>query len=188
MGKIWITSDLHFHHNKPFIYKARGFNSIDEHDYILWHNWQSYVHPDDDVYILGDLMLNDKEKGRQTLASLNGHLHIAIGNHDSNSKIEIYKTLPNVVEVEYAYRLKYKKWKFYLTHYPSEVGFIADCPAGVPNKKVWNLCGHWHTDYKYIEMESNKRIYHVEPEAHDYRPVLLEEIIADIESFYEISY
>ena len=32
MGKIWIISDLHFCHNKDFIYGKRGFNSIAEHD------------------------------------------------------------------------------------------------------------------------------------------------------------
>lgn len=187
MGRIWITSDLHFHHNKSFVYGLRGFSNIDEHDYILWHNWQSYVQPDDDVYVLGDLIMEDKEKGKQTIASLNGKIHIAIGNHDTNSKIEIYKSLPNVVEVEYAYRLKYKGWKFYLTHYPAEIGLISVCPADNPAKKVWNLCGHWHTNYKYIEMESDKRIYHVEPEAHECRPILLEEVIADIENFCQLS-
>ena len=32
MKKIYFSSDLHFSHNKDFIYKARGFTSIEEHD------------------------------------------------------------------------------------------------------------------------------------------------------------
>lgn len=27
---IYFTADLHFGHNKEFIYKKRGFNSVDE--------------------------------------------------------------------------------------------------------------------------------------------------------------
>lgn len=29
---IYLTSDLHFGHNKEFLYKPRGFNSIEAHD------------------------------------------------------------------------------------------------------------------------------------------------------------
>ena len=27
---IWLTSDLHFFHNREFVYKPRGFNSVEE--------------------------------------------------------------------------------------------------------------------------------------------------------------
>ena len=30
MSKIWLTSDLHFLHNKEFLYKPRGFDSVEE--------------------------------------------------------------------------------------------------------------------------------------------------------------
>ena len=36
---IWITSDLHLQHDKPFIYEARGFSSIQEHDEAIIKNW-----------------------------------------------------------------------------------------------------------------------------------------------------
>ena len=29
---IYFTSDLHFNHNKDFIYQARGFENIEEHN------------------------------------------------------------------------------------------------------------------------------------------------------------
>ena len=30
MNKIWLTSDLHFCHNRDFIYEPRGFASVHE--------------------------------------------------------------------------------------------------------------------------------------------------------------
>ena len=57
MGNIFLTSDLHFGHNKEFIYKVRGFNSIEEMNEAIIERWNSVVNNDDDVYVLGDLML-----------------------------------------------------------------------------------------------------------------------------------
>ena len=30
MSNIWLISDTHFNHNKEFVWKARGFNSVEE--------------------------------------------------------------------------------------------------------------------------------------------------------------
>ena len=38
-NNIWFTSDLHFCHDKEFLYKPRGFNSIEEHDTAIIQNW-----------------------------------------------------------------------------------------------------------------------------------------------------
>ena len=34
---VYITSDLHFGHNRNFIYESRGFSSIEEHDKIPYN-------------------------------------------------------------------------------------------------------------------------------------------------------
>ena len=57
MGNIFLTSDLHFGHNKEFIYKVRGFNSIEEMNEAIIERWNSVVNNDDDVYVLGDFIL-----------------------------------------------------------------------------------------------------------------------------------
>ena len=51
MRRIWVTSDLHIGHNKEFVYKERGFQSIEEHDSALLSNWNELVSPDDVVYV-----------------------------------------------------------------------------------------------------------------------------------------
>ena len=87
---IYFTSDLHFGHNKEFIYKPRGFNSIEDHDNTIIKNWNNIVTEDDDIYVLGDLMLGDKEYGLNCLKRLRGKIHIVVGNHDTTNKIDLY--------------------------------------------------------------------------------------------------
>ena len=60
---IYFTSDLHFGHNREFIWGPRGFKSSWEHDETIVKNWNSLITEEDDVYILGDLMLGDNAAG-----------------------------------------------------------------------------------------------------------------------------
>ena len=78
---IWITSDLHLQHDKSFIYEARGFNSIQEHDEAIIKNWNKLVEDYDVVYILGDLIMGESEQGIELLRQLNGSLRVILGNH-----------------------------------------------------------------------------------------------------------
>ena len=76
MAKFWFTSDLHFGHNKEFLYKPRGFENIVDHDETIIKNWNELVAPNDTIFILGDLMLNDNNYGMNCLKQLNGYKHI----------------------------------------------------------------------------------------------------------------
>lgn len=104
--KIWFTSDTHFGwgHVKDFLWAPRGFNSIEEHDTAIIENWNSIVDPDDEVYHLGDVMLGDNEHGIKCLEQLNGRIHILIGNHDTDTRIQLYRQCKNVVSIDYALR------------------------------------------------------------------------------------
>lgn len=97
MGEIYITSDTHFCHAQPFLYEPRGFENVDQMNAAIIKRWNSLVEPCDEVYVLGDLMLNNTEEGLEYFKLLNGFKHIIIGNHDSNKRIELYKELPNTV-------------------------------------------------------------------------------------------
>ena len=50
MGRIFVTSDLHFGHDRGFLYEPRGFDNIEDHDEAVIANWNSVVNEDDDVY------------------------------------------------------------------------------------------------------------------------------------------
>ena len=48
-GKIFLTSDTHFGHDREFLWGPRGFRSSIEHDEAVIANWNSVVGEDDDV-------------------------------------------------------------------------------------------------------------------------------------------
>ena len=179
MSKIYITSDLHFNHNKDFLYESRGFSNIEDMNNTIIANWNSIIAPDDDIYILGDLMLGGSEKmadGLNLIISLNGKLHLIRGNHDTDTRWKAYGTLHNVVEQKNAIYLKYNKYHFYLSHYPSITSnFDSDKPL---KARLLNLCGHTHTKDKWQDIGKGY-IYHCELDAHNCYPVLLDDIIED---------
>ena len=109
---IYITSDFHFGHDKPFIWKDRGFSSVEEMNETLISNFNSIVKPEDHVYILGDLTLGDLKTGLAAIARLNGCLHIIRGNHDTERRWGAYVNLPSVIEMQNALYLNYKKYNF----------------------------------------------------------------------------
>lgn len=179
---IYITSDLHLGHNKDFLFGPRGFSNIDEHDKAIVENWNSLILPEDDVYVLGDLMLNDNEKGISLIKQLNGNLHVILGNHDTDARIALYKQCENIVETVFAARLKYKKYCLFLTHYPCLCGNNGEDDKPLYYKAI-NLCGHSHTKERWQDWDKGL-IYHCELDAHENRPVLLDTVIDEVHERY----
>jgi calcineurin-like phosphoesterase family protein len=178
---IWFTSDWHFCHDQPFLYEPRGFNNPYDMNNAIIKNYNSIVQPDDDVYCLGDCILNDNELGMYCIKQLKGKIHIIKGNHDTNTRIELYKNCSNIVEVCDIKILKYSKTKrFYLSHYPTLTGNFDDDKR----PPLVNICGHSHTNNRFIDMNKGS-IYHVEVDAHDLYPVSIEQIIEDIKRYKE---
>lgn len=175
--KIWFTSDLHFNHDKPFIYKDRGFSSIEEHNEALIKNWNERIKNSDEVYLLGDVCMGeDIEANIKLLKRLNGNIHLVTGNHDTDKKIEYFKKNHIFTEIiPVGTMFKYRKWIFILSHYPMIVSNYDD-----KFKKIWNLCGHTHTTAKFGERIFNS--YNVGVDAHNNFPIEIEEIIADLKS------
>ena len=53
---IYFTSDCHFSHDKEFLWGPRGFKNQWEMNEKIIENWNAIIQPDDDVYILGDIV------------------------------------------------------------------------------------------------------------------------------------
>ena len=177
MSNIYVTSDTHFGHSKNFLYEPRGFKNIYDHDNAIIKNWNEIVQPEDDVYLLGDVMLNDNDYGLSCLKQLKGQIHIIRGNHCTDARIALYKECWNVVEVCDAKWLKIGKQNFFLSHYPCLTDNHDD---GKPlNRRIISLCGHTHTPDKWYDW-NNGLIYHVEMDAHGCKPISAEQIINDI--------
>lgn len=173
MGDIWFTSDLHFNHDKDFIWGARGYSSVDEMNRIQIEKFNSVVMPDDDVYILGDSMMGDAVTSQKLFARLQGKIHIILGNHDTNARAEFYRGLPQVVEVVYATVIKKSKKSFYLSHYPTMT-----TNQGRLEGQAINISGHTHSTDKFENIEYG--VYNVAVDAHDGYPVNIETIISDL--------
>ena len=179
--KIFVTSDLHFNHDKEFVYKPRGFNTVEEMNTAIINNWNSIIDNEDDIYVLGDLMLGDNEKGLECIKQLNGRLHIILGNHDTAVREQIYtEQCDNVIEVKYATIIKYRKYHFYLSHYPT---MTANFDSDSLHNCLINLYGHTHqkTNF-YNEMPF---IYHIGLDSHNNTPVLLDDAIEDMKKKVE---
>lgn len=180
MGKIWVTSDWHFCHSKDFLWKPRGFNNQYEMNKIIIQKHNEIVKPEDDVYCLGDCMLNDNEMGLYCIKQLKGNIHIIRGNHDSETRIKLYSSCWNVVEVCEGKYLNYNGYHFYLSHYPCLCSnFDYDKPL---KAKIISLCGHTHTQNKFQDMDKGL-IYHVEVDAHNCYPIEIDQIIEDINNY-----
>ena len=177
---LYITSDLHFCHERDFIYKPRGYKTVNGMNKGIVKNWNSIITNDDEVYLLGDIMLNNNEEGLKYFKKLKGKIHIILGNHDTINRKDLFLSLDNVVSVEYATIIKYKKWHFYLSHYPT---ITTNQKKTKKSLTLWNLCGHYHTKDKFDDMKRGWPCYHIELDAHNNKPVSIEEIIEDIKSF-----
>lgn len=181
---IYFISDLHLFHDRDFLYAPRGYKNTYEMSEDIIKIINDTVNVEDELYILGDLMLNDNEAGRKMLAQIKcSKIHIILGNHDSDERIKIYETLWNVVDIKFADRFKYHKWSFMLSHYPMMTGNTDDDEKKT-SQRVYSLCGHTHSKDKFLEMNKGIPAYHVEWDAHG-RPVSIEEIIEDIRNYYK---
>lgn len=178
---IFLTSDLHFNHDREFVWKVRGFDSVQEMNETIVKNWNSIVSPNDDVYVLGDLCLGGGTPSillanKKLIESLNGKLHIIRGNHDTNPRVIMYSQCANVVdEVKWADMLNYKGYHFYLSHFPTLTGNLEKESL---KKCTCNLFGHTHqTTNFHLDMPY---LYHVGVDSHNCYPVSLDDIIQEM--------
>lgn len=179
---IYFSSDFHLYHNRDFLYQPRGYTDVYTMSNDIIKIVNETVGVEDELYLLGDLILNDNEQGRKLLAQIKcPNIHIILGNHDTDERIKIYENLWNIVDIKFADRIKYDKWTFFLTHYPCDTWNFDNGEKKI-NQIVWNLCGHCHTQDRYFEMEKGLASYHVEWDAHE-RPVSIDEIIRDIKGY-----
>lgn len=175
---IYLSSDLHFNHNREFVYAARGFSSVEEMNEAIIERFNSVVRPGDILYLLGDSALGGGEKevleaNKALIERLNGEIHMIRGNHDTNPRIEMYQNCHNVVEAaKWADMLKYKGYHFYLSHFPTMTGNLE---KETLKQCTCNLFGHTHqTSNFYMDLPF---VYHVGVDSHNCYPILLDDII-----------
>ena len=173
---IYFTSDLHFNHDREFIYAPRGFSSIHEMNDIIIEKWNSIINMEDDIYVLGDLMLGNNETAIKMIKNLKGNIHIIRGNHDTDTRITLYNDCYNIVEITEGQYLKINGYHFYLCHYPTITSNLEK--DGNLKSHLINLFGHTHQNNNFYN--DIPFMYHVGVDSHNCYPVSFEQIIEDI--------
>ena len=168
--KVWIMSDLHIGHNKKFVYERRGFQSIEEHNQALIKNIKSRVGENDDFYILGDLTLGDLDAAAAWLRQIPGHVHVILGNHDTDRRVEFYESLG--WDVQFATVIRWGKQRFYLSHYPTNTANEGEDKISLATLSIY---GHTHQDWCWTT--ENPFAFCVCPECNNNCPISAEEII-----------
>lgn len=148
----FVTADTHFldeHLLGIDDFAPRPFLTVDQMDQTIIKNWNERVSEDDIVYHLGDIAVyfakpqtKAYEKVFQILNSLNGHLVLIKGNHDSRGLFKylaknnyFFNGKPKFDFHDVGVLLKYDHRQYYLTHYPLMLGIAP---------QIINLHGHIH--------------------------------------------
>lgn len=180
MNDIWFTSDTHFGHDKSFICEPRGFSTADEMNEAIIERWNKLVKPNDIVYHLGDVFLNNNEIGVECFKRLNGQIFMIWGNHDTDVKKNLLARECNILGGWYSYLIKYGKLSLYLSHYPS---ITANYDEKHFNQHVINLHGHTHQQKNFLYVD-NPFMYHVGMDSHNCTPIHIDEIITEIKQVW----
>ena len=164
---IYFTSDLHLGHRGIIEMQNRPFKSVEEMNRSLIENYNSVVHKNDTVYILGDISHHMPiERVNELMGKMNGKKILIKGNHDKKYLLELFEEICDfkTVSLDGVY--------FALMHYP-----MLSWPK--KNKESIQLHGHIHADMTYNEQNRNENIrrYDVGVDANEFYPVSVKQIV-----------
>lgn len=92
MRNLYI-SDTHFFHNNIIAMDDRPWSSVEYMHRDMRERWNKNVTKGDHVYIIGDFVWQLTPESIDYIKSLNGNLHLIIGNHDKFIKNNRFKNL-----------------------------------------------------------------------------------------------
>ena len=97
---VYFTADMHFGHRAIINMQSRPFESVEEMNRVLLQNFNSVVHKDDTVYILGDICHHMKiEDADELIRKMNGKKYLIIGNHDKKYDPRLFEDIRDFMKV-----------------------------------------------------------------------------------------
>lgn len=165
--EIYFTSDLHLGHENIIRFTNRPFGSVEEMNDRIIQNYNSIIHKNDLVYILGDLTYKiNVEESNKLIQKLKGRKVLIRGNHDLKYDSSLFEDIFDYKE------FNYNKVKYVLMHYP-----LMEWNDSYKKKSI-HLHGHIHADseYNHKNLENGIMRYDVGVDANNYYPVSLEYI------------
>ena len=92
--EIYFSSDLHLGHRSVIGFQNRPFENVEEMDNGIIHNFNSVVHRDDILYILGDLSYRIPEsQANELIKRINGRKILIRGNHDGHYDKSLFEEI-----------------------------------------------------------------------------------------------
>lgn len=171
---IYFTSDLHFYHKNAIKYCNRPYSSLEEMNDKLIANWNAKVSMDDEVYVLGDLVLDAGAKeANDILRQLNGKKYLIRGNHDEyvddpTFDVAAFEWIKDYHVIRDVYP------NIVLFHYP-----ILEWEGWY--KGNYHLYGHTHEDdHNGFNGQLKHTAVNVGVDANNYAPISLDEVKAII--------
>lgn len=163
MTKMWLYADPHFYHEGIVKFtnfdgtKVRPWDDAEVMSEWMINAYNELVHPDDRVYILGDVAMNRKALDR-SLPRLLGRKVLIKGNHDIDKLSYYAKYFEDIRGVD-------NKKGYVLTHVPLHPNCL----------DRWGVNIHGHLHGNKIE---DKRYKCVSVEHTGFKPILLEEVLS----------
>ena len=120
----------------------------------LVKNWNSVIGPEDHVYHLGDFCFGNVEKWNWFLepGRLNGHIHLILGNHDTDRVFREGTMLERFDSIDYQKILIVEGWTVILNHFP-----FLDFSNNFDHKVI-QLYGHTHEGPNTGSTMTNERL------------------------------
>jgi calcineurin-like phosphoesterase family protein len=176
---IFFTSDTHFCHANIIKLCGRPFDNVEEMNEALIKNWNNTVGPNDIVYHLGDFCFGGSSAWHYVAGSLNGRIHLIVGNHDEKNLRQGYENI--FEEITPQVRLFIEGYNVYLNHYP----FM--CYPGYKPYTI-QLFGHIHSSHsKFDGLDAVIAKKSLQPSQYDvgvdwnnYAPISWREVIEKI--------
>lgn len=162
----WFISDTHFNHANFLNFtdeagnKIRPFATVQEMDECMITRWNERIKPGDRVYHLGDFGMNSTYNN-ELLPKLNGTKRLILGNHDT-VKGDLVNHFKKITMWRY-----FRELDFVCTHVPLREDSMF--------KITFNLHGHIHQQPSPSLRHLNMCVEHW-----DYRPVHLDEVLAEL--------
>lgn len=168
----FICADHHLGETR-FELMGRPFSTKNQHINHLIAEHNMMVHPDDIVYMVGDVCYQKSPESLPFVSKFNGHKILFRGNHDRVFTDEQLKPYFDVIVPEgEGMELDVEGIRCYITHYPTK-----------GQKDCFNLVGHIHGIWK-LQLNS----LNVGVDVHHFRPVNLNKIpfyFNAIKDFYD---
>lgn len=161
---VWFTADLHFCHKNILKHQKKRIEAMnlesDEdiigHDKFIRNMWLSKVKRGDHVFVLGDLIMSNRDTAVRILHSLkqNGcHIHLIVGNHDKATQnlTNMFNSIDLIKVVDFkksVFPFLDEDFTCVLCHYPMK-SWPRKCHGAV------NLFGHIHDNSPWVDTETD---------------------------------